>query len=196
MYHYIVTDHAGQSEVAMVKPLENILAQYMRKQVLPLMKPLSKDDYLYGPAAILGAEAAYSYLLDGSVVYWCVEWDPGLLVIRFDDKGKMAYAALQALNPLFGNRTATLADIKAYEERECDQQVELVYQGYDAQFEDADRTGWVIATRPFRRAFDTAIEFVNVMHEKLEDGFGDDEAKVLAWQARCESSPIWKGVLS
>jgi hypothetical protein len=193
MHHYIVTDHEGQEEVALIKPLENEEISYMRKEVIPRMKPLSKEDYLYGPAAILAAEPAFCYVLDGKHVYWCIEWDPGLLVIRFDDKGKMAYASLQALNPLFGNRTATLKEIQDYEDQGRDQQVELVYQGYNAQFEDADRTGWTIAARPFRRTFDTAIEFVNVMHDQLEDGFGDDEAKVKAWQVRCEASPIWIG---
>jgi hypothetical protein len=195
MHYYIVTDHNGQEGVALVKGLDTVIANYLRKEVLPRLKPLSKEDYLYGPAAILGAEPAFSYVVEGSNVYWCVEWDPGLLVIRFDDKGKMAYAALPAINPLFGNRTATLAELKEYEERDHDPQVELVYQGYDAQFEDGDRTGWVIAGRPFRRTFETAIEHVNQLYDQLEEGFGDDEAKVKAWQARCEASSIYRGGL-
>lgn len=192
MVYFIITEENGK-EAALTLPLEQEEITYMRKTVIPALKPLSKDDYINGPAGILGSEAPYSYVLDGNYVYWCVEWEPGLLVIRFSADGKMHWAGFKSPDPGFAGRTGTLAEWEAFDENARDMQYELVYQAWDAQYDDSDRSEWSAATRQLRRTFEAAIEHVNKWHDELETSFGDDADKLDEWRARCEQSPIWTG---
>jgi hypothetical protein len=63
------------------------------------MRPLSEQEYRSGSAKILSTAARYSYVLDGSVVYWGMEWEPGLVVVRFAPDTSLALAELCSLNP-------------------------------------------------------------------------------------------------
>lgn len=101
MRHLIHAFAGGGSEesVRMSREVPEADARYLRDTVIPLLQPLSEDDYSYGPAAILQTMARYSYVLDGEAVYWCVEWEPGLLVLRFLPDGRLAWAAMESPNP-------------------------------------------------------------------------------------------------
>ena len=80
---------------------------YLRALVFPTMRLLSPEDYRSGPATMRNTAARWSYVLDGSVVYWCVEWEPGLVVVRFTPDGSLAWAQIRSPNPQFGGREAT-----------------------------------------------------------------------------------------
>jgi hypothetical protein len=56
--------------------------RYFREEILPKFQPLSLDQFLAGPNGILMTAARFSYVLAGEAVSWCIEWQPGLLVIN------------------------------------------------------------------------------------------------------------------
>jgi hypothetical protein len=62
-----------------VRPLYE---RYFREEVVPRLQPLSQDQYLGGPIGIATTAARWSYVLDIEAVNWCIEWNPGLLVIN------------------------------------------------------------------------------------------------------------------
>jgi hypothetical protein len=173
----------------MTRPVEEEDAQYLREKVLPLLQPLSAEEYSYGPAAILGTGAHYSYVLDGAVVYWCVEWDPGLLVLRFTPDGEMAWAALKSPVPGFGGREATEAEWDAYDEDARNPQYRLVFDAWDDIF-DRDREGWEPISASDREAYTAALAPVNALSDALKQQW---ESRSEEYLERCKTSPIWRG---
>src|SRR5258708_6066379 len=89
---------------------------YLIDKVLPTMRPLSNAAYMLGPAVILGTLARYSYILFDRAVYWCVGWEPGLVVVLFSGDGGMAWTAIRSPVPEFGGRTPLQEDLDAYDE--------------------------------------------------------------------------------
>ncbi|MGC4043994.1 MAG: hypothetical protein QM758_09370 [Armatimonas sp.] len=53
---------------------------YLRQSVFPAM-PSSEDRVSEWPALSGNMGAHWSYVLDDGVVYWCVEWEPGLVAV-------------------------------------------------------------------------------------------------------------------
>ncbi len=66
-----VIDAFGEDDetTPMTRPVDEVDAEYLREKVIPVLRPLSVEEYSYGTAAILQAGAPYSYVLDGTVVY-------------------------------------------------------------------------------------------------------------------------------
>src|SRR4051812_27723301 len=93
--YVIFVDQGEEEGVMLTAPLEGGDRDYLVNGIVPTMRPLSDEDYLQGPAAILHTLAKYSYILFRGDVYWCVEWEPGLLVVRFSPDGTMAWSALR-----------------------------------------------------------------------------------------------------
>lgn len=140
---------------------------YLRESVLPGMRPLSDEEYMAGPAKILNTAAHYSYVLDGEVVYWCVEWEPGLVVVRFALDASLALAELRSPNPEFGGREATDEELENYDEdnEERTHQYNLVFDAWDAQFDDDERAEeWEVADDETKSRFDAALAHANRMH--------------------------------
>ena len=79
------------------------------------MRPLLEDEYRSGPARILNTGARWGFVLDDSVVYWCVKWEPGLVTVRFAPDGTLAWAQLRSPNPQFGGREATAEELDSYD---------------------------------------------------------------------------------
>jgi hypothetical protein len=142
--------------------------------------------------------ARYSYILDGEIVYWCCEWKPGLLVIRFSPDRKLQWAAIRSPNPGFGGREATEEELEAWQnsEDEPNHQYNLVFTAWDAQFDEMDREGWPPATDEIRDRYELALAHVNELGEQLQAKYEDDQAAFQAWRGRCEASSIWKGELA
>lgn len=153
-------------------------AAYLQKKVIPKMKPLTDDEYLYGPSGIVRTPAKHSYVIDGNDVYWCIDWSPGLLVIRFSPDGSMAWGAM--------NRA------KEGEDDFDDPRYNLVYRAWDAQFDEIEQEDWNTAPKALVDRHTKAMEHVGKLHERLESGF-KTQKQIDAYFARCEKSPIWKG---
>jgi hypothetical protein len=113
MYH-IATNVNGPPLVKQLRPLYE---GYLREQVIPRFRPLPLDQYLSGPNGILTTPARFSYVLDKEAVNWCIEWSPGLLVINVTPDS-MQWAARRSPDPRFGDRSASDAEIKRYEDWE------------------------------------------------------------------------------
>ena len=84
-------------------PVSDSDAAYLR-QAATHLKPLSDKEYITGPAVILHTMAKYSYVLDSNELYWCIEWDPGLLIVKMVPDKKMEWVALRSPVPNFGGR--------------------------------------------------------------------------------------------
>ena len=84
-------------------PVPDSDADYLRLAIKSL-KPLSDECYMTGPASILHTMANHSYVLDGAQLYWCIEWDPGLLIISMAPKSDLNWVALRSPIPDFGGR--------------------------------------------------------------------------------------------
>ena len=170
-------------------------AEYLREVVLPRLRPLSEEDYFNGPLAIYATAARFSYVLAGSDVYWCVEWSPGLLVIRFSADGSMSWCALRSPVPELGGREATEEEWDAYDEDAPNPQYNLVFDAWDPQLEPDRRDGWAEISADEMRRWKAAMaqqERLGATADELQES--DPEAYD-RWRARCKESPIWKGTI-
>lgn len=195
--HYVIhADHKGKENVLMYGPMWEGDREYLRDYVIPVLDPLSDEDYINGPAGILHTLAHYSYVLARKHLYWCVEWGPGLLVMRFSPDGDLKYAMFRSPNPEFGGRKATRAELREWEEyQECEEnyQYNLVFTPLDAEQDEDCREQYNPATQAMKARYDAAMAHVNELGRQLEERFGDDQEAYDQWIARCEQSPIWKG---
>ena len=121
-------------------PVADDDAAYLSRIVAEL-RQLSDDEYTDGPAVLLSAFARHSYVLDGAEVYWCVEWDPGLIVVRFSARDELSWAAIRSPVPNFGGRAADDDECEEYDEDAANPQYNLVFIPWDAQF-DAQLRQW------------------------------------------------------
>lgn len=140
------------------------------KRVISTLRPLSDDNYLNGPAFILNTLAKYSYILDDRNVYWCVQWAPGLIVVRFSPDGKMEWSAIRSPVPNFGGREADEAEWNEYDEDAVNPQYHLIFDPWDAQF-DSQKREWksfALADKCAIDRFNAALEHVNGFGESIE----------------------------
>src|SRR5262245_54611119 len=84
-------------------PVPDSDATYLRRAAAHL-NPLSDEQYMTGPAVILHTLAKYSYVLDGNELFWCIEWDPGLIIVKMVPNAEMEWVALSSPIPNFGGR--------------------------------------------------------------------------------------------
>lgn len=193
--HYVIFENERRD--VLLRSLEQEEEDYMRDVVIPALRPLSIDEYLNGPAVIAHTLARWSYVLDEGDLFWCVEWDPGLLVVRFSsDGGRLSWCAIRSLNPEFGGRVASEEELDAFDEDAHDSQYELVFTAWDAQHawhpvHDPDaRDGFAAASPPDHLRCGRAFAQLDVLGSELKTRFGNDMG---AWFERCKLSPIWRG---
>ena len=150
-------------------------AAYLQR-VIAELRPLSDEEYMTGPAVILHTMAKYSYVLSGDVLYWCVEWDPGLIVIRFSPDEDMSWVAVRSPVPNFGGREANQSDWDAYDVEAENPQYNLIFDPWDAQFDDQQRIwkSFVPVDSDVQGRFQRALTQVNTLGELMEKRFGDD----------------------
>ncbi len=159
-------------------------AAYLRKAATHL-RPLSDEDYITGPACLLHTMAEYSYVLDDQVLYWCVEWDPGLLIVRMSPNQEMKWVAIRSPVPNFGGREPLPEDGDPDEYDEDDNpQYNLIFTPWDAQF-DKDAKEWgsfVPADSEVQARFQRALTHVNSLGEVMQSRYADDRE---SWLSRC-----------
>jgi len=183
------------NEVMLTAPLEDGDLRYLTTHIIPNLRPLSSDEYIHGPAVLLQTVARYSYVLYQSDVYWCADWEPGLIVVQFTPGGPMAWAALRSPIPNFGGRTADPQDLRHHDEDAVNHPYNLVFTAWDAQFDEAHRE-W----RSFMPAVDEAVsEYKRALAHADRLGAqlwarycGDD--KFSAWSEQCKRNlHAWAG---
>jgi hypothetical protein len=181
--HYINFVFENDNEILHCGPVEEEDAQYLRRAIATL-RPLSEEDYINGPAVVLGTMARFSYVLEGDAVYWCVEWDPGMIIVRFSPSQPLAWTALRSPNPGFGGREPTAEDLAnaSDDEDEHNSQYTLVFRPWDAQF-DAQEREWysfVPAPEEVPQRFEAAMARANALGEKIGELANED-----GWRERC-----------
>lgn len=156
-------------------------ATYLRR-VCTTLAPLSEDDYVNGPAVILGTAAQYSYVVVGEDVLWCIEWQPGLIVIRFSPYGEFAWTSVRSKVPNFGGRPAPQSEIDAYAEDFPDPQYNLIFDPWDAQFDEDQRNSmeFAAANTEIAAVFQAALNRVNGLQESIEQLRNNP-----SWRDRC-----------
>lgn len=175
MQYYILVEDESDERVAYVAAVPEEDAAYVAR-VAATLRPMSDDQYMHGPAAVLQTFAPYSYVLEGDAVYWCAEWGPGLIVVRFCPGGSLAWTALRSPVPDFGGREASESDWADYDEDAENPQYNLVFDAWDAQFDRENREwkSFVPADEDAIGRFDAAISHVNELGESLQQRYGDD----------------------
>jgi hypothetical protein len=193
--YVIFVDQEGQEGVMLTAPLDEDDREYFVKGVLPTLRPLSDEDYMNGPAVILHSWARFSYILMGRTVYWCAEWQPGLIVVRFSPDGQMAWSGLRSPIPNFGGRTPNAEDLQNADEDAENHQYNLIFHAWDAQFEE-DTREW----RSFRRAdnrtaevYKAALAHVQALGEQMEARYSGTD-RFNPWADRCKANLTkWAG---
>jgi hypothetical protein len=167
--YIIFTDEDGE-KVIRSSPLSPTSEAYLRDVALPALRPLSDEAYVDGPAEIVGTLARSSYVLDDEVVYWCVEWPPGLLVVRLSPDGSMASAELTSPNPEFGGREATPEELDDFYDvqDEDNPQYDLVFDAWDAQFDEEEWTEWEVAAAETADRFAAATAHADRLAQQAE----------------------------
>ena len=163
---YIIFSEEGEESVLRSHSLGPTSEAYLRENILPVMRPLSDDEYIDGPAKILGTAARFSYVLDDEVVYRCVEWGPGLVVVKFAPDKSLAWAELRSPNPQFGGREATDEEIESYDDTAENHQYNLVFDAWDAQFDEDELQEWQIVDDDTKNRFEAALAHVQMLGEK------------------------------
>jgi len=138
--------------------------EYLKNHVFPYFKTLSHEEYKNGHVAILNTGAKSSYISDGDDVLWCIEWPPGLIVVRFLNNGLMEWTAMRSPNPEFGGREAAECDWIDYDEDAVDHQYNLIFKPWDAQFDKQYRE-----ERAFEVADKTTVDKFTLCLKNLDN---------------------------
>ena len=131
--NFVHEDEGGPTLYTAPVPEED--AAYLRRAVTHL-HPLSDEEYVTGPAGVLGTVAKFSYVLDGEDLYCCVEWAPGLLLIKMAPEKPLEWVAIRSPIPDFGGREPLPEDGDPDDYDEDDNpQYNLIFTPWDAQFD-------------------------------------------------------------
>ncbi len=182
--YLIGAEHNGKTQL-LCAPVPQRETYYLIERVLPTMLPLSDAAYMRGPAVILGTLARYSYVLFDRAVYWCVEWEPGLVVVRFSGDGGMAWTAIRSPVPEFGGRTPLQEDLGAYDETADNPQYNLVFTAWDAAVgneKDREFAGFVPADPETQQHYERAMSHVDSLGDIIESKYASDRDH---WSKHC-----------
>lgn len=182
-YVNFVYENGGEATLY-TGPVPDSDAAYLRKAAAHL-RPLPDDEYMKGPACIAHTLANFSYVLDDQDLYWCVEWSPGLLVLKMVPNKDMEWVALRSPIPDFGGRQPLPDDGNPDEyEHDDNPQYNLIFTSWDAQFDKQKREwgGFVPADSGVQTRFDRALARVIALDDVIEAHHGDESD---AWLSQC-----------
>jgi hypothetical protein len=194
--YVIYVDHEGEEGVMMTAPLAEEDRDYFVRGILPVMRPMTHEEYMHGPMYLLHTLAKTSYLLHQRSVYWCIEWEPGLIVVRFSPDDSLAAAALRSPNPEFGGREPSEEDLREYDEGAENHQYNLIFQAWDAQFDTQMRewNSFTPADEETARRFDAAMEHAQALGERMEAEYGGKPDEIARWRKQAaENLARWAG---
>jgi len=182
---YIIYVEQGKRGKYFEGPVAEVDAGYLQ-QGKQHLKRLDQNDYIHGFGGLLHLLTRYSYVLDEDRVYWCIEWDPGLIVIEFSPSGEMRWVPLRSPVPDFGGRTPLKEEQDRFDPEAPNSQVSLVFDPWSAQFDKEDRQdkAFSVADRESVQRFELALEVVNRLGEEIDARFGED---LETWVYQCEA---------
>ncbi len=193
-YVNIVFEDSNEA-VMHTAPVPDGDAAYLR-QAAKHLKPLSDEEYMTGPAGILHTMAKYSHVLDGDNLYWCVEWEPGLVIVRMrhGQNMEMEWVALRSPVPNFAGREPLPEDGDPDDyDGDDNPQYNLIFTPWDAQFDQQDREwkSFTPADDDVQSRFQNALARVNALSDLMQSRYTDDSEK---WLERCtDNLEKWAG---
>lgn len=204
------------------RALADIALEWLREDVLPKLQPLSEEDYAAGPLAILHTAARFCYVLattaedgdDASVkettdhdgagggqakegeshLLWCIDWAPGVLVVRVDcSSGQLAFAAVRRPSVVDPARWEDIPD-PAYA---------LIYDAWDAEVGDLrpqERAEWQAPAAAAVALYESGLAQLQAITNRqlpwAAQLQGEElKERKLAWLETCRQSPIFCGAL-
>lgn len=186
-YIIFVCENDSDEESLYSGPVPDSDAAYL-KEASSHLKKLSDEGYMTGPGMFLQAMVKSSYVLDGDVLYWCIEWVPGLIVIRMNSGDELEWVALRSPIPNFGGRVPLPedGDPDEYEHGE-NPQYNLIFTPWDAQFDEQEREwgSFFPAESGIQLKFEKALERVNNLGPIMQSRF---EQNTQAWFALCQKN--------
>lgn len=183
MQYMIYAQYPRAEDTLLCSPVAPDDAAYLRDRVAPTLRPLSDDQYKSGPTVILHTAARWSYILWEKCVFWCVEWAPGLLVFRFSPDSSIEWTAARSPVPNFGGRDSLEEDLHAYDRDSVDHQYNLVFNAWDAQFDEDYRLSFKPATQEEIANYEAALSHVREVEGEMATVMGD--ANYGAWLENC-----------
>lgn len=174
-------------------PVAEREAEYLHRASTHL-QPLSDEEYMTGPAGILSGLAKSSYVLDGSTLYWCVEWEPGLIIVQMRPNHEMQWVALRSPSPDFAGREPLPVDgkIEDYDPDE-NPQYDLIFTPWDAQYDAEYRKfgSFLPADEDVLQRFSDALRHANELGSAMQKRFSNDTSK---WYQNCRRNiEKWAG---
>ncbi|KAF0811384.1 hypothetical protein IGB42_04150 [Andreprevotia sp. IGB-42] len=184
MQYLIQVTEDNDEEQMYAAPVADDDARYLKQYVAPTLQPLSMPDYMHGPAVLLHTFARFSYILDEQHLYWCIEWNPGLLVLRFAVDGSMGWTAIRSPVPGFGGQEELEADVLAYDDDAENHQRNLVFTAWNSLFDKQYRKwyAFVPATQAVAARHEQLLQGVNTAGEQLQQRYADTFE---AWAKDC-----------
>ena len=181
---YVAFFDEGDQSVMHVASVGESEYRFLVVEAIPALKPLSIEEYMHGPAVILQTFAKYSYILFKGDLFWCIEWPPGLLIVRINANGELDWAAFRSPNPRFGGRKATKEELANFDWDADNPLHKIVFDAWDAEIEK-DVDYFEPATRHWCNQYETAIEHLNTHGEAMAARFGDT---VDQWRETCKKN--------
>lgn len=176
------------------RALKEVASKFLLQDVIPKLQPLTEEEYMDGPMAIVHTAARYTYVYDsedGGSLLWCIDWKPGILVIRIGCDGALSWAAVQkpcVVNPEEWEDIPDPAYI-------------LIYDAWDAEcgdISDAERSLWAPPSPKVTARYESILQSLNDIAVRRQSAWADLDAEgqraaKLAWLESCRSSPIFAG---
>ena len=162
---FVISDYkaADDGSVKLAMEVDQAEMRYFTEEVLPALKPIDDKTYVERYMRVRGSMARSSLVLDASgdgCVYGCVEWEPGLLVLRFSPDGTMM--------------AAELPDTDNHDFDEAPPQYNLSTIGFDAEVEPEGRGDeWRSLDADMLRRFEAALIPVNALIEKFNNEYSE-----------------------
>lgn len=175
-------------------PVAESDAEYLR-QAGKYFMPLSREQITHGLAVIFQTGTRYSYVIDQDELLVCIEWQPGLLIIKVSEQQEFKWMALRSPIPNFGGRVPLPEDGDPDEYDDLDNpQYNLVFTPWDAQFDPDEREYY---------GFSPAGSDVEEQFERLRGRFDSmaqpapsfDHPDYERWRRKCiENLNQWTGI--
>jgi len=157
-------------------PVADSDAQYLR-HAGEFVKPLTDEEYMTGPAVILHTLAKHSYVLDGTDLFWCIQWDPGLLILKMVPGESLSWIALRSPIPDVGGREPLPEDVDTADFDEDDNpQYNLIFTPWDASFDQQQREwdSFVPSSDQEIERLEASLSRVNALGPVMESRFSTD----------------------
>lgn len=158
-----------------VAPVGVDVAEYLN-MIVPYLRPVTPEDYARGLAVLPRTGAPHSHVLVPPDVFRCVEWEPGLIVVRFGPDGDISWCGVRS--PM-----APTPDDHHRDPEAENPQFRLVFDAWDARHDDdhAEWMGFVAGSEETSEACDRALESSRRIEAGVEARLAGDPAALEAW---------------